>query len=483
MHTKQLKTLNDSLREFLHKCNTPEEIQKLKDTLTSLHGCIEELSLTRKELNSNVPVIAHRAANEVMTPWKNEVRAAAALLQKQLDSQVQRWGDDSKWQVAMDGRHDGMQSCIERLCREVKEQRDMLVRVQADQRFQTDKLVGAFRSWVHEGEWQKAFDVRIDKMSASVEAMVCEVQSQRQQLKYVESGQSNLREQFGCALRQTVIDIQDVNAKSAHQFREDLTHDLDGLKKYTQEFLAERSTHTDQILGGINARMMDWESSSKKEVKEWLDKAYNLQQQLTESIGEVEHLRVSSSAAHTEASELKAVTKELSEQLCESTRALDQARHASLCEGMKRLKDIEGRGNLKINRQSGDVKLTTPLPFIVPAPKDHNPTAGFTDPGAARIILQDVAEVVRICDCQLDVTFAVKVPKGGAQPFWDELTQNRLNLVKDALMGNGIPDDYLLLRGTAASHNMDTMTFQLDRRLFVSAPTAGKRAASPSPRK
>eukprot|EP00746_Dinoflagellata_sp_MGD_P088042 gnl/MRDRNA2_/MRDRNA2_34875_c0_seq1.p1 gnl/MRDRNA2_/MRDRNA2_34875_c0~~gnl/MRDRNA2_/MRDRNA2_34875_c0_seq1.p1 ORF type:complete len:324 (+),score=57.12 gnl/MRDRNA2_/MRDRNA2_34875_c0_seq1:170-1141(+) len=109
----------------------------------------------------------------------------------------------------------------------------------------------------------------------------------------------------------------------------------------------------------------------------------------------------------------------------------------------KALHLIEMRGNIQVNFDTGDVQLLRPLVFQPRTTKD-TPNAAFTQPGVASAICQDIAEVMKLFDCSIEVEGHTK---GGEGEFWQTLANERARVVVEKMVEFGANADKITSRG------------------------------------
>lgn len=109
----------------------------------------------------------------------------------------------------------------------------------------------------------------------------------------------------------------------------------------------------------------------------------------------------------------------------------------------KALHIIELRGNVQVNFDTGDVKLLRPISFQPRTTKD-TPVATFTQPEIANSICQDLAEVMKLFDCPIEVEGHTK---GGEGEFWQTLANERARVVVQKMVEFGAPANKITSRG------------------------------------
>merc|ERR1712032_482802 len=157
--------------------------------------------------------------------------------------------------------------------------------------------------------------------------------------------------------------------------------------------------------------------------------------------------------------------------------ALRKAQDVSLEKCMKRLKELDARGNVRVNRHTGDVQLS-PIPFVAAKPGEAE--ANFVDSSAADRVLLDVAELFSIFDGPVQVEAHIKPGKGGKPDFWKQVANNQADLIRQRLEASGAPAERIDAVGLAGKKglNLDAIVIKLNKALFpeeLAAAPAGKK--------
>jgi len=94
---------------------------------------------------------------------------------------------------------------------------------------------------------------------------------------------------------------------------------------------------------------------------------------------------------------------------------------------------VEERGNVQVNRKSGQIKLIRDLRFMPRSTKDE-PTAVFREPDVAEAICKDLAEISNIFQ---SLTIVEGHTKGGESRFWQTLAEGRATMVAERMIAYG----------------------------------------------
>jgi len=107
------------------------------------------------------------------------------------------------------------------------------------------------------------------------------------------------------------------------------------------------------------------------------------------------------------------------------------------------VRNIERRGNIRVDSTTGHVELLHSLDFEPRFPQDE-PSAVFKNNMAAMDVCQDLAEICNIFGCPVKIEGHTK---GGEGQFWQILAKNRAHHVAEALVRCGADASLLFTRG------------------------------------
>lgn len=109
----------------------------------------------------------------------------------------------------------------------------------------------------------------------------------------------------------------------------------------------------------------------------------------------------------------------------------------------KDLRKIEDRGNIQVNFQTGMVMLIRHINFAPRTTKDE-PTAEFTKIDQANAICTDLAQVMTLFKCPVEVEGHTK---GGETEFWQTLADERARVVVEMMVQCGADPTKISRRG------------------------------------
>lgn len=109
----------------------------------------------------------------------------------------------------------------------------------------------------------------------------------------------------------------------------------------------------------------------------------------------------------------------------------------------RRIREIELRGNVRIDWQRGLVEVLREIGFV-PRRTTESPDAELANPSAACFIFDDVAEAAGLVGGTVTVEGHTR---GGESDFWQALAMDRARLVGKALIDRGIDQNRIVTRG------------------------------------
>lgn len=484
-HVKQLTRLNESVDEFLVKCATPDEFSKFKGAVVSMARSVDDLTTARSDICNNIDRIAERSAVKVVGAWESQVGVATEMLRQHTNAQTGRWAREDEQQAHLDGRLDTLNAQVEKLCVEVRHQSEQITALSATQlRFlrthQDDSA--ALSSTVKESgdATRESMQQLVDDYCKEVAALIAGLR------EVIDSAQLDTAHAFGSAVQE----LNTLSRTSAEELTAALkaaaAADSDALKKYVANVLigpkekeshgvAESSDRPQSIgraLGCLEERLTTWEGTTLSDLRRWRESTLKLEYELKDANRDVEHTKAISEQVRAQHEVLEGRVSELQDALSVAEKALERAHAATLNEGMKALKEIEGRGRIKVNRQAGDVKLLDTIVFLPPTAE--NPNGSLADATVAGRVLADIADVAAIFRVPLHLEVNVKVPKNGDPAHFQALADAWGRLAKDCLESKGLLADNVASKGVAGPTVVEGIVVQFERAIFVS-PAKKKR--------
>jgi len=409
-HVKELSRLNQSLEGFLQDCASLDNLADFKASFMALKDCVAELSDTKKEFSTNMHAVAKHAATKVVTAWKAEVQTQAEQ-QHELSS-----ANNARWM---------------------------------------------------------GIETRIDELYRTLQEMADGIRGQTNRLEALEASQRRLHGQFSSLLGQSVEDIREFSGKLMDQvcstFKQSAAANFEAFQAHMADLLLGDSG-MGGLLESLDRRMSRWESTANTELAQHRESAEKLREQtrrLEDTAETARKRQASEQAAHMEKAEsLHSQIRELQDELGRVKQSLQMAQDTSMSQCLLRLKDMDTRGHVKVNRQSGAVRLGTPLDFM-PCNPPHTPMPEFADPVTADKVILDMAELLKIFNRPIVVDVLLKPGKGGNPEFWEEAAEAQAELLRSRLKGLGVASNQLIMRGMTAGKAPPGVLIKLDQSLFA----------------
>lgn len=117
----------------------------------------------------------------------------------------------------------------------------------------------------------------------------------------------------------------------------------------------------------------------------------------------------------------------------------------------RRIREIELRGNVRIDWQRGLVEVLREIGFV-PRRTTESPDAELANPSAACFIFDDVAEAAGLVGGTVTVEGHTR---GGESDFWQALAMDRARLVGKALIDRGIDQNRIVTRGMPGKRGLN----------------------------
>lgn len=333
-------------------------------------------------------------------------------------------------------------------------------------------------------------DVRLDQLSEQVGAVGELVRRQGEQLGSLETAEHAGEQAYKLAgaMKEMGRSSNKALTDFAGRLREGADSDIEALKVHFRKMLDDGGAIR-RAMELLDARLLEWDTTTRAETARWRQQAEELERQvanLQEAAKSAKTWQSTAEQAHAKAIKLDQHVQGLETKLGETRSALEAATDNTLTNGMRRLKDLEARGCLTVNRQTGEVALLKPVDFAPPKAGDQEPAAEFANAATAAAVLQDVAELGRLFEGPIEVEVHMKVGKGGTPGFWDQVAERSAALVQTQLEQNGVQGERVNAKGFSGTKGLNTncLVVRLDRQLFVDdGKSAGKRGVSPAPKR
>jgi len=287
-------------------------------------------------------------------------------------------------------------------------------------------------------------------------------------------------QQRWCKLDLRLDALQNNMTELSDTFRKSNGSNLEAFKCHTGDILTG-SGGVKEFMAFLDKRMAAWETATNEELvhcRETAEKMTAQVQELEESSSAMQKKFANAEELWQETgATLNGQVMKLESDLSTAQEAARLAEAGSMRTNMLRLKNIDARGVVQLDRQSGQIKLVSPIEFA--AVKAGGPTdAKLNNLSLLQNAAKDIVELSNIFDGPLTVEAHTKQAKGATPAFWDEVATRQAECVVGELQQNGVPGDKLIAKGLAGNkgQNENVVLVQLDKDLFpgVVEPAAAK---------
>lgn len=231
------------------------------------------------------------------------------------------------------------------------------------------------------------------------------------------------------------------------------------------------------LLHRFDARLDDG-VCSHRQAEQWREAAEAMKQERGTIELEVEQAKLQND-------ELRGSMKELEEQIVDLERDLGEAQKALQTPAtwsalQKKVDEVQSGGNLKIDLQTAEIDILSGITFA-PCKPTEPPVAKVMDEIAAQKALMDTAGVVSMFEgVPMCIESHIKPAKGPAA-FYDQLTVNRAEFVKESLEKLGVNVASIVTKGLPGNKGLNKPWLRIKLGIFPEAPapqqaaTTGKR--------
>mmetsp|Transcript_50477 Transcript_50477/g.117844 ORF Transcript_50477/g.117844 Transcript_50477/m.117844 type:complete len:522 (-) Transcript_50477:45-1610(-) len=275
------------------------------------------------------------------------------------------------------------------------------------------------------------------------------------------------------ALQQTAASVtagQEMLEKKLHEVHEDHVSSMqelfEKLRSNGVTQLEATRTLMDDALSSPNAlsasltelqsKVSEIEVIARKETGDLRSEVATLKENLEHAEGQGATWKASLDQATADLTSLRESAKQLSEQLGGTQVELEVARSRAIDTSLLQLKQVESRGNVKLNRETGALDVLRPVEFTPCQPADGKPSPRLAEPDAAGVVLEDVASVIKLFDTTTDVEVQLKEQKGLKAPadFFAELGDASAGVIQAALLERGASPERLKAKGAAGKRGV-----------------------------
>mmetsp|Transcript_31247 Transcript_31247/g.66320 ORF Transcript_31247/g.66320 Transcript_31247/m.66320 type:complete len:557 (+) Transcript_31247:48-1718(+) len=431
LHVKELTRISEVMDQFLSESFTSGNICSLKSSLEALDKRSEEMAEARRALGPAIEAAAEKAASKVIDAWSSSVSEQRELLSNFIEEQRLQWCHNSLNWTRL---HDGMSSA----------------------------------------------NGNMAKMNASLEE-----QAEKVAALTIASNDAVLRSE---ALLNAAAERVERCSASASQLlardvREGNAADLKSMGRKLEELFSDAGK-AGRLFSDVMDNVKRLQKTADQEATEWKSKATSLDKEVVSLRAVADTVRFTQASlaeSQKEATDLKCKVNDLSSDLAMNTAKLEAARSVSMNRGLRRVKEVEDKGMITMDRSSGEIAIKAPFEFspVKPGPKDDvPPDPAFVSTEAIDTILENVLDLSRVFESPLQVEVQCVVGKGGTPAFWEKLAAARAALVRSRLETLGPPPGGLeatgiILKGAKGN---GSVVMKLDPSLFRAATPAPKAA-------
>jgi len=316
--------------------------------------------------------------------------------------------------------------------------------------------------WFSDQERWAQMHSRLDKFQTQLEHIDAQVKSNSSNMSHLETvlrdghkqvtsaigevlhqvGQETLRSMLGTMVDNVCKNVQADNECT----KQHLTSLLHGAPEEGDTSNAQRLPSLVKILSSIHERVCTCETYLVEDISQWRDSSNKWSSCTEKAKHELTRLKSGAEDSQEQLGRCRAELKDLRSNLQQTQHALEAACAAPGKDIMKRLKDIEERGRVSMNRQSGHLEVLKQLDFKGRSANDA-PTAEFKDVEISGAVIADLAEISGMFNVPTGLEVHIKPGKGGTPQFWDALAQSRADLVKETLAAKGLARDLVAATG------------------------------------
>eukprot|EP00929_Paragymnodinium_shiwhaense_P080230 TRINITY_DN41821_c0_g1_i1.p1 TRINITY_DN41821_c0_g1~~TRINITY_DN41821_c0_g1_i1.p1 ORF type:complete len:624 (-),score=113.70 TRINITY_DN41821_c0_g1_i1:266-2137(-) len=215
-----------------------------------------------------------------------------------------------------------------------------------------------------------------------------------------------------------------------------------------------------------------------------------LRSELQRLQGELDTWTSQAKSSGHEATRLRSDLDEVKTESTSLQATLRASQIAPVAKALRSLKEVETRGNLRVNIARGEVDLVRGIIFSTAKPSGP-PTAEFKNPEVVELLLEDLARVAVLVGVPMVLECFAGAQRGskdaGTPAFWQALAQARAELVGSGLKQRGVPSTQLIVSGVLRKEQKAdglSIRFEAAELFTVIEKTSKKAAGKPaSPRK
>lgn len=140
-------------------------------------------------------------------------------------------------------------------------------------------------------------------------------------------------------------------------------------------------------------------------------------------------------------------------EIADAERLREGAKAAVTAEIVSTLKQIEHRGNIKVDLNNGDVEILRAMEFV-PRKISEEPSAVLVDFKASEPVLDDIVQIWQIFPVAMVIEGHTKAT-GGSAEWAQKLAYNRAAMIMQNLQGKGIKKELMTAQGMPGTKGMN----------------------------
>lgn len=286
------------------------------------------------------------------------------------------------------------------------------------------------------------------------------------------------------------------------QLQDDMRELNDVVRKSTESSLEALKDHLTEMFrgsGGLNLslesmerRMGEWEVATNTDLVHNREISEQLRQQVARLEDAAKGAKKRQVSAEEEWHDLQASLQSqvlsLQSELHHAQESVRDAHTSTWRSNLRKVNEIEGRGNVHLNRSNGHIRVVHGVDFTHSKPTQR-PHPEFMHPANAERVALDLVELSGLFGGPVAVEVHVKPGKGGTPAYWDDVADAQATLLRTELERVGVPADRLSVQGLAGSkgQNLNVVIVKLDQELFpellvAETPTKDPKRPAGSPR-
>jgi myosin heavy subunit len=329
--------------------------------------------------------------------------------------------------------------------------------------------------WSAEGDerWE-GLDVRLNQVEKALTDVTSSLQNQNKQFfSHLEEQSSQLRSSLADAVKNINADVGSLVDANYKQVIAASNAEALAIKMHVSDIVTRTSDKTESNYSTVGQKMDSFGTnlqSMTTSVSSWDETVATLRKLSQEATDFASNTEMRLEEAHGEVSRLSTLTDTLKHELEETRHELEKVTHSPATEVLRRLKEIEMRGRLRIDRQAGKVDFLKPVEFL-PCDPSEEISVEFKDENNVLPVLSDVADISRLFGTPFRVEVDILQGKGSKE-WWLQLAASQAEVIKAQLTEScGIEESLIKVRGQLATPTKgapaNSVVVLLDQEVFT----------------